>query len=437
MLERYHISRFGLGLDSCVLMTAQYKPPEGQSLDKPTIYDALGRVIEAHAALGIRLAQDPTQNPTFERLPKVDLSEVVEFTDETNLETAIQVQLLRKFDMTSHLPLWRVMILGDGTICFAWHHGIGDGKSGLAFHRALFASLQEGRGRGGNPDVVPADGPIVPAIETLVDLSPSWRKMFVEISGLFAPVSWTSAAGAWTGDSAPKTITLQNHVRLIDITPAIVSRLLTLSRSKKATITSVFHSLSISVISGLIAGEKHQTISTTVPISLRNLSGASNDAICNHVSALLAYTKVNPMFSWADASQYASDLRSYVKKSPEEIGMLKYLFGKYDAYFQGKLGQKRRAGLEISNVGRFDATSGSSGKQQRWSIGRMAFAQCDVVAGAALKMNVVGDSLGGMTISIIWGAHSVSDAFADAFIANFKNGIEKLLNEGDDTSGLP
>ncbi|KAG6853896.1 hypothetical protein C0991_000361 [Blastosporella zonata] len=428
LLERYHISRFSLGLDSCVLMTAQYKAPEGQTLDRDTIYNALRRVIERHAVLGVRLARDPTLDPTFERLQKVDLSEIVEFSDETNLEGAIQAQLLRKFDFTSHLPLWRVVILADGTICFAFHHGIGDGKSGLAFHRALFASLQEGKGHGGDAIVTPSDGPLVPAIETLVDLSPSWRKIGVEIFRLFAPVSWTRDAASWTGNLVSTTITLQNHVRLINFTPAIVSDLLVLCRSKKTTITSLIHCLANSVISGLISDEQYKTLTSVIPISLRDLSRTSNNAICNHVSTFRAYPKVNPTFSWEDAAQTASDLRSHVKKSPEEIGMLKFLFGKYDAYFQGKLGRKRPAGLEVSNVGRFDVQIDSSNGQM-WSIGRMAFAQCDVVVGAALKMNVVGDALGGITISLIWGANSVSDAFANAFAANFENGIGILMKE--------
>ncbi|KAG6833241.1 hypothetical protein H0H87_009862 [Tephrocybe sp. NHM501043] len=409
-------------------MTAQYTPPEGQSLDKPTLYDALATVVEAHPALGIRLSQDPTQDPTFERVGKVDLSEVVEFSSDTNLEAAMQAQLSRKFDFTSNFPLWRVIVLGNGTICFAWHHGIGDGKSGLAFHCALFASLQKGESRGGSHIVIPSDGPLVPGIETLASLSPSWRRAAAEIFSSFAPVSWTCGASAWTGSAVPLTITLQNQVRVLEFTPNVVSQLLILCRSKNATITSTFHTLAISVISGLIVDEEYETISSGVPISLRGISQTADNVICDQVSGFSAYTKVNPVFSWEDASQYANDLRTHVEKSPEQVGMLKLLFGKYDAFFLGKLGKKRQIGLELSNVGRFDAKS-DPWSERKWSIGRMAFAQCDVVVGAALKMNVVGDTLGGITVSVVWGANSVSDAFAHAFVANFGAGVEKLLRD--------
>ncbi|KAG5340286.1 hypothetical protein C0989_002302 [Termitomyces sp. Mn162] len=410
-------------------MAAQYIHPTGRQLDRRTIYDALAKVVKAHTALGVRLAGDLARDPVFERLEKVDLSEVVEFSDTCGLEATIQGQLLRKFDVTSNLPLWRVVISGDGTVCFAWHHGIGDGKSGLAFHRAFLSSLQSGESRDGNCIVIPLKNALAPPIESLVDLSPSWLKVASTFFGLFAPVSWTLAAKSWTGSTVPNEITFQNHVRLIVFSPDVASTLLILCRSHGATITSMFHALAASVISDLVLSEKYATISSLVPISLRGLSGTSNDAMCNHVSSLHSYTKVNPTFSWEHASQYAAELRSYVKKSVEDIGMLSYLNGKYDKFFQGMLGKKRAAGFELSNVGRFGFEK-SSADGPKWSIGHMVFAQCDVVVGAALKLNVVGDALGGITISVIWGAGSVSDVFADQFVTKFKDSIEKLRSEG-------
>ncbi|KAG6869214.1 hypothetical protein C0993_009077 [Termitomyces sp. T159_Od127] len=429
LLERYHIARFSsLGLDSCVLMAAQYIPPKGRRLDKPTIYDALAKVIEAHTALGVRL-KDPAKDPVFERLKEVDLSEVVEFSDNHNLEATIEIELLRKFDVTSNRPLWRVVILDDGTVCFAWHHGIGDGKSGLAFHRALLSSLQVNESRGGSSVVIPPKNGLVPPIETLVDLSPSWPKIVSTLFGLFAPVSWTRAAHSWTGSQVPTDITFQNNVRLLELSPSIVSTLLNICRSHKATITSTFYALAVSVISDLVMPDQYTTISSLVPISLRGLSGTSSDVMCNHVSSLHSHAKVNPTFSWEYAHQYAAELRSHVKKSVEEIGMLPYLNGKYDEFFQGMLGRKRNGGFELSNVGRFEVENNSP-DVPTWSTGRMVFAQCDVVVGAALKLNVVGDAIGGLTMSIIWGAGSVSDVFAEGFIDKFRNGLEKILSEG-------
>ncbi|KAG6812727.1 hypothetical protein H0H92_000944 [Tricholoma furcatifolium] len=427
LLERYHVARFGLGLDSCVLMTAQYMPPNGHDLDKPTIYNALRRVVAVHPALGVRLSRNPaTQDPIFKRLSELDLSQVVEFSSDCDLEKAISAQLLQKFDLASDLPIWRILVLKDNTICFAWHHGIGDGKSGLAFHRALLASLQEGAEQNPDPIVTTSKEPLVPALEALTDLTPPWSKVAQELYGLFAPVSWTSGAMAWTGNAVPTEITLQNRARLIEFSPEVATAFIALCRTHKATLTSTFHALTISVISDLIQTEGHKTISSAVPISLRHLSGTSNDAICNHVSSLRAYTKVDPVFSWAHASEYATDLRNYVDKSGQEIGMLKFLFGKYDEYFQGKLGKKRQVGFEISNVGRFDTRNTSFG-DQAWSIGRTVFAQCDVVVGAALKLNAVGDPLGGVTMSVIYGAGSISDVFVDKFVENFKLGVENFL----------
>ncbi|KAG6821485.1 hypothetical protein H0H93_010209 [Arthromyces matolae] len=404
-------------------MAAQYIPPEGQTLDKATIYAALRKVVHAHSALGVRLG--PADIPVFERLQKVDLSEVVEFSDSRDLAKAIESILQRKFDRSSDSPLWRLVVLGN-TVCFAWHHGIGDGKSGLAFHRAFLSALQAGGSPDEDPIVVPSKDPLTPAIETLVDLSPSWGKFAVEIFGLFAPVSWTRQAGSWTGNPVPTNLTLETHARLIEFSPDVASSLLEVCRSHRATITSTVYAMALSIISEQALSDNCTTVSSAVPISLRGLSGTSDDAICNHVSALQTYPKVNPIFSWEFASEYASEIRAFVKESVGEIGMLKYLYGRYDEFFLGKLGKKRRAGFELSNVGRFKVGKGIA---QTWSTGRMAFAQCDVVQGAAIKLNAVGDALGGITITVTWGANSIPDAFAEDFVVKFKNGIGKLSGE--------
>ncbi|KAG5647513.1 hypothetical protein DXG03_009450 [Asterophora parasitica] len=427
LLERYHIARHSLGLDSCVLTAARYIPPEGHILDEATIFHALRKVVETHSALGVRLAGEFSSSPSFERLPNVDLAKVVEFSDSSDLAATLEAQMLRPFDTASLLPLWRVVVMKDDTICFAWHHGIGDGMSGIAFHRTLLASLSE-RDDSAHPTnsiVLPSTNAFIPAIEAVISLTPSWRKAVVELFELFCPTAWTRGASAWTGNPVKSDISLTTHVRLIEFSPAKASALLTLCRSHKATLTSAFQIMAISVISSLISGGKHKTISFYVPISLRGIAGTSKNAFCDHVSTLHTYPRINAAFSWAEAAQCASHLRAYTPKSVEEIGMLKFLFGKYDEFLKGKLGKKRQGGIEISNVGRFDVQAQYEGPT--WSIGRTVFTQCDATLGSALKLNVAGDPRGGVTISVSWGEGAISNSLAENFTSGFRDGIEGLL----------
>ncbi|KAF8074926.1 alcohol acetyltransferase [Lyophyllum atratum] len=429
LLERYHITRHSLGLDSCVLVAAQYIPPKPCRLDKATLFHALREVVESHAALGVRLAGEFSESPSYERLEKINLDEVVEFTDSCDLKATIEAQLLRPFHTASTLPLWRIVVLKDNTICFAWHHCIGDGKSGLAFHRALLASFRRVGGCGpiAKYIAIPSTNAFVPPIETLVNLTPPWRKVGLGLFELFCPTSWTRGASAWTGNPV-KDASLQTSVRLIKIIPDQASMFLALCRSHKATLTSAFHVLGISVLSALISAEKHKTIACSIPISIRGLSGTSSDAFCEQVSTMNIYSRIDPVFSWTEASRCALALQSYIPKSVEEIGMLKFLFGKYEAYFKGQLGKKREGGLELSNVGRFEVESNKDG-DAAWLTGGMVFAQCNAALGAAVKMNMVGDALGGITIAVTWGVDAIPDGFGEEFVARFRDSFERILSK--------
>ncbi|GLB41856.1 hypothetical protein LshimejAT787_1004560 [Lyophyllum shimeji] len=438
LMEQYHITRHALGFDSCVLSAAQFVPPAGSSLDETTLFCALRKVMESHPALGVRLAGEHSTTSCYERLDKIYLSQVVEFSDSCDLKAAFEAQLLRPFDAASTLPLWRIVVLNDNTVCFAWHHCIGDGISGLAFHRALLAALRQGGGHEPleTDAVAPSTNALISAMEATVDVTPSWRKIFLEVFEHFAPGAWTRGASAWTGKPV-ENISLQTSVRLIEFPPDNVSTFLTLCRAHKATLTSGLHVLAISVLSALVSteAEKYKTISSYIPISLRGLTGASNDVFCEHLSAMHTYPRVNPIFSWDEASRCASALRSCTPTSVEEVGMLKFLFGKYAAFFKGKVGKKRQGGLEISNLGPFEASSDRAGGET-WTIGRTGFAQCDAPLGSAIKINVVGDPLGGMTIAVTWGVGSIENSFGESFVSSFRDGFAKVISTKADEISL-
>lgn len=429
LLERYHITRHFLGFDSCVLAAAEYTIPVHLNLSKPAVIHALRDVVESHPALGLCLVGESTPRPSFGRLAGVDLSKVVETLDNDDLQAAFEDQLSRPFDTTSDMPLWRVVIIKNNYLVFAWHHAIGDGLSGLAFHRALLTSFRKVRPVTLDAKTyvpIPSTTSLPPAIETLTSLKPSWKKIIQEIYDLFAPTSWTRGASAWTGNFVSADISLKTRVRFIELTPEDVKALLAQCRFHNATLTSAYNVLATSVLSTLVSDSKSKTISSYVPISLRTAAGTSPDVFCDHVTALHTYPPIQPTFSWADTSTFSSLLRSSTLKAREEIGMLKFLFGQYEAYFKDKVGKKRQGALEVSNLGRFDIRTPEVGDEP-WSIDRMAFAQCDSVVGAALKLNCVGDPVGGVTIAVTWGETCIPDSLGESFVSQFEEGLKKLI----------
>jgi len=171
-----------------------------------------------------------------------------------------------------------------------------------------------------------------------------------------------------------------------------------------------------------------------IPVSLRSQTGASRDAICDHPSGVPLNTLITPTFSWKDASALASTLKSHSQSQFQEcrsqIGLLKFLGGKYVAFFQGKLGKKRQCGLELSNIGRFELDEAEKpGNGKAWQIEDLVFAQCDPVVGAAIKVNVASAPNGNMSVVVTWSDSAVDSGLVEAFIAKFKAQIDGFLED--------
>ena len=413
-------------MDSCVLCAAQYIVPEHKRLDELLLFSALRKVVQLYAGLGVRVVGEPSQVPSFVRLKSVDLAKVVSFSDGDNLQVTFEDQFQRQFNTAADLPLWRVVVLKNNIVCFAWHHCIGDGLSGMAFHRALLGSLQETI-LTDNETVVrlPSTTPSMPVLDTAVNISPSWRIIMREMYNLVAPTSWTRDGSAWTGNPVTVDVNLKTHVRIIDFPSQDVTAFLTLCRSNNASLTGALYTLAVSVLSRVIMSLQNireRVISFYIPISLRGVAGIPQDIFCDCVSTLHFHPPFQPNFSWTEASKFTAILRS-CPKSGEEVGMLKYLNGNYIGYFQGKLGRKRQGTLELSNLGQF----GGVPLGGEWSIGKTAFAQCDSIVGSALKINVIGDPRGGMAITVTWGEDSVEESVAESFVADLQRDFMELL----------
>ncbi|KAJ6620562.1 alcohol acetyltransferase-domain-containing protein [Mycena sp. CBHHK59/15] len=400
LLERYHTTRHLLGLDSCVLVAAKYTCADGSILNKELVFPALRKAIATHPVLGVKFEGEATSKPFFVALETIELPRVVQFSDADNLEAALQSQLSRRFDTLADLPLWRIEVLKDNTVIFAFHHAIGDGLSGVAFHTSLLAALQDVKGEDDSPTVViPQSLKLLPPIEVATSLWPSVRKIASEVFALLAPTSWTWGSSAWTANSVLKTPSLEPRVKLFTLPASDMVKFSAACRANSATITSAFYELAVSLLSRIVAQDfvQYNTLSCFVAVSLRTVAGAPADAMCDY------------------RQKHAAR---------EEIGMLAFLFGNIAGYFRAQLGRKRGGTFELSNAGRVLAAAPAG----RWRIGRMAFAQCNVVVGAALTMNVIGDPTGAVNIAVTWGEASIDDELVEAFVAQFQEGFHELIS---------
>ncbi|KAJ6489868.1 alcohol acetyltransferase [Mycena sanguinolenta] len=430
LMERWHCVRHRLELDSCVVASAQYTSDDGHPLTKEILFPALRTLVEEHASLGIRLeGNETTAKVYFVRLPRVDLSSVVECSGHSNVQEAYENHLSRGFETQTDVPLWRVEVLADNVVLFAIHHAVGDGMSVLAFHLNLLRALQNGRGYDGSPVVeTPQSNRLLPPIEHSTPVWPSFSLAGSMLYDLLAPASWSKMRNAWTGPRSPLTSDITTLVRIFTFPPNDVAAFITATRAHNATLTSTTYVLAVCALSQLLADDprKYKRIGGTVALSLRGVAGVPDDVLCDYPSTFHELSRVTPAFSWNEAKRMAVTLNEQKRKGREMVGMLRFLElpGVYLSYLKGQLGGKREAGVRLSNLGRVQLP-GIGGK---WTMSRTMFAQCDVVTGDALNINMTGDPTGALNVTLSWGkATGLDTAFVEAFMASFQERFKNVV----------
>ncbi|KAI8996423.1 alcohol acetyltransferase [Trametes punicea] len=454
-LEHFQYVRTQLGLSLWVTVSAKYRHDAGAPLDRSTLFVALERVVYAHPALVSRpmpCPEAPSILPfTWVRLPSLDLNRVVDFYEEdsTHLESILTSFYAAPVQCPDDLPLWKLFVLSDATIVFAYDHTIADGQSGMGFHAALLSALRQLQGpvlyHSGLLSALPEDVALVPPLEDSMDVSVPFRVIAGALYNTYVPSFLRRNEMAWAGNPVPKSITHGSVIHILRYPPKDAAWLLQLSRLHSTTITGTLHALALVVLSGLIRtlpdANIYRSIATVIPVSLRRYTGTSPIAFCNHVSSYSAHHSLLPpshksaatvsveTFPWHLAADFSATLKREASRSVYLVGLLKYVLEGYEKYLLSFLGKKRPAALEISNLGPFpvDSVEKPSSPGASWRIDEVIFAHTLPVTGAAFVMGVSGAESGGLGVTITWGKEAVDQDFAEAFVTGFAAGIQGLL----------
>ncbi|KAK9350309.1 alcohol acetyltransferase [Lipomyces doorenjongii] len=143
-----------LGIQSNILVSATYSHCRTSRLTEPTLFKALHIVINHHPALGIigvrRSSQKKNGNHRLweARLNTINLKTCVEFVqydgEDQGLQRVIEKSHNEWFSTEDKIrPWWKLVVVNGAHVLFVYHHMIGDGRSGYAFHRSLLAALNE------------------------------------------------------------------------------------------------------------------------------------------------------------------------------------------------------------------------------------------------------------------------------------------------------
>ncbi|KPM35887.1 hypothetical protein AK830_g10677 [Neonectria ditissima] len=140
-----------LGIWSNILISAEYCSSNGDQLTRPVILAALRAVVEAHPALWHVFLQRPSSKKGCHGLHTaalrvLDLEQCIEYVDDED-DAGVTSDTLERLHNEwlwtadePDSPWWKLVVKGRN-IVFVYHHSIGDGMSGVVFHREFLAAL--------------------------------------------------------------------------------------------------------------------------------------------------------------------------------------------------------------------------------------------------------------------------------------------------------
>ena len=418
--ERYNIARNYVRFYNNVGITATYEfPPnhfETTNL-RAVIFSALRQVIDRHPVLSISIADEGTETPSFFRLCEIDLTEIVTFADS---DDSIEIAHRQPFEHLDVLPLWRVVVIQKDALLdigFFWHHVIGDGESGIAFHMSLCDALRTPDDS--SPIVIPRSQKLLPPAEEAMSLSLSfWYKLKILYKVLF-PQKPDSVL--WSGPDV-RAENNMTHLRTLFLPAMRVDSLVTHCRKHGVTITALFLVVIARVLARVYPDYPHFTSKTA--ISMRRFTDVGKDEMVGYVTSLRHYFStreekghiyIDGKFSWEAVSQ-ARELILSATKSPSNqgIALLKYLKNPIE-WFRKQVGTKRPDSFEISNLGVVDG-----------KFKRLLFSQSSNVIGPAYVFSMVTLQGGELAIGLTWQEDIVTANSAEKLLSDLTTELETI-----------
>ncbi|GIK06259.1 hypothetical protein Aspvir_001904 [Aspergillus viridinutans] len=439
LLERYSTTRHHLKFYLNVSVAATYTLPETyNSPVKDYIYTACGRLIGQHPILSAIPVGEDTKEPYFARLPEIDLEKSVSFekrshdfpeADEPDTELEALLTAQHNTPFTSPLPYWRLCVLTDATneqrftAAFVYHHGIGDGTSGKAFHKTFLQALHETAASVAPEEVktviAPPQVPLLPNSEAV---HPHPLSIFYLATTLFKEKVWSWAdPGLWTGSEI--IVPLETQVRHIVFPEHVTSSLKDRCRQNNTTITAV---LETAIARSLFARlpVKFTSVKCTGAMSTRRwlpdiITDDSMGVWVQDFEDTFSRNKVtSDGFPWEEARRARQTIENVLslKGGNANPNLLKYVDNIHEDLFLSKVGKARKSSFEVSNVGVLAADQDPSKPR----IGRTVFSQSASVTGNAFEVSVITGGDRCMVLAFTWQTHVVELDLMSAVIDSIR-----------------
>ena len=452
-LEQYSTARHQAGFYLNVAVTASYVLPDTFHLSlKHYVYHACESLIAEHPALSAIPAADDTQQPYFVRLPQIDLDRTVSFkvgelggssavTEDGNPvpDPELQALLERQHNTPFSAPdtYWRLCVLTDPsnprrfTAAFVFHHALGDGTSGKAFHQTFLRALESAATQSMEPNSL-IRSPSRPMLPNIEQIHPMPLSLWFLTKKIFqAKVYSPRHPGLWSGGKIQtEGSTL---VRLVSFSRSLVTSLRKVCRGEETTITALLQtSLARSLFVHL--PDHYTYLNCSGAISCRRWlpDEITDEVIGVYVTDLEeSYTRTatlgdagTDVFPWAEARRSRQTIQAALQRKGRDGGpnLLRYVSNFQQEICYSKLGCERDKSYEVSNIGALSCEFGP----EKPRIEGMVFSQCASVIGNAIGVSVVTGGDGCMVLAVTWQEGVVDTALVEDSIGYLRGELGRL-----------
>ncbi|KAL3473500.1 alcohol acetyltransferase [Aspergillus californicus] len=410
------------------------------------VYKTVETLIDRHPALSAIPLGEDTEEPYFVRLPEIDLAQPVSFQkrvqrfpypDENDAELESFLQTQHKTGFTAPEPFWRLIILTDDaddrhfTAVFVYHHGIGDGTSGKAFHRTFLQALRgtESLKQGEAKQLIASPKtPLLPSLEEAHQLRLSTIYLIkVLLKEFFCskndPKVWAGAVF-----QAPTTTQLRTLVLPAAQTSAIIKS----CRENKTTVTCALQTAIARSVFMHIPDKYTRLIFSGAMSSRSWLKQKMTDDdmgvwIQEYAETYTrkALTKSAP-FPWSEARRARQTIikEQNLRSRDTSIGLLKFVKNFRTDLLESKIGQPRTCVAEVSNLGVLKTEN--PGVDSIPQMGRVIFSQSASITGSAIQFSAMTGADGCLSIGASWQTGVVEEELTQAVLETLKKELVSL-----------
>lgn len=445
-MEQYSTARNPLGFYYNVAVAATYTLPESSLSIEDYVYRACEAAIAQHPILSAIPVGEDTKEPYWARLPEIDLRRSVSFQNRSQsfpgedekddeLEKLINTQHNMPFSLP--LPYWRVCVLLDAgnkrrfTAVFVFHHAVGDGTSGKAFHKTFLEALHAATEFPAETQrVIPS--PTMPLLPNIEEVHPMTLTIPYLATTLFKAKVWSwRDPGLWTGSEI--RVPLETQMRHIVIPKSLATSFRHACRRNNTTITGALQTI-VSRAFFTHLPEAFTQIKCNGPLSSRKfLPGiVTDDSIGVWIQDYNEYyTRKDVLvdsFPWNEAQRSRRTIESTLRLQGTNASpnLLKYVNDIHQELFLSKVGKPRGSSFELSNIGIFAPGLKSNDNSSKPQVGRMIFSQCASVTGCAIEISVISGGDGCLVLAFSWQTGVVEEELVSSVIEMIEKEVHGL-----------